>query len=99
MNICPKCKSGNVTIKASFITEYHDAGIKVEANITMDNDIVIKFRPEGSYYANDDEPIIVVCENGHETKLSDLDEELAENILESISVSSEEHQCQHKLQQ
>ena len=99
MHICPKCKSGNVTIKASFITEYHDAEIKVEAKITEDNDIVIKFKGEGSYYVDDDEPVIIVCENGHETALSDLDEELAENILESISVNSEEHQCQHKLKQ
>lgn len=98
MKICPKCKSGNVAIKASFITEYHDAKIKVEAAILGDNTIAIKFRPEGSYYVDDDEPIIVVCENGHETKLSDLDEELAENILESISVHSEDHGCEHKLE-
>ena len=99
MHICPKCKSGNVTIKTSFITEYHDAEIKVEAKITMDNDIVIKFRPEGSYYLNDEEgPVIMVCENGHETKFYDLDEELINNILKSISVHSEDHTIQHKLE-
>ena len=99
MHICPKCKSGNVTIKTGFITEYHDAEIKIEAKITEDDKIAIKFELKGSYYVDDDEPVIIVCENGHETPLNDLDEELIESILESISVSSETHVIQHKLGQ
>ena len=98
MNICPKCGSGNVTIKTSFITEYHDAEIKIEAEVTEDNKIVIKFRAEGSYYLNtDEEPVMIICENGHATKLNDLDEELIESISESISVNSENQECQKEL--
>ena len=100
MKICPKCGSGNVAIKTSFITEYHDAEIKVEAAILEDNTIAIKFRIGGSYYLNDEEgPVIIVCENGHETKLNDLSEELIESITESIIVNDEDHGCEHKLQQ
>lgn len=98
MKICPKCGSGNATIKTSLITEYHDAEIKVEAKITEDDRVDIKFKPEGSYYLSDEEPVFIVCENGHKTPLSDLDEELVESISESISVNSEDHVCQHKLE-
>jgi len=99
MNICPKCKSGNVTIRTSFITEYHDAEIKVGVKITEDNNVAIEFRPGGSYYLNEVEPVFVLCENGHKTKLNDLDEELIESISEAISVNEEDHIVQHKLEQ